>query len=159
MKIIHKFLIISLFLSYSLEQECNENNCKNGECIDNIICECFNNYSTHPHTNNKKCNYRKKKQWIAFLLEAIPSFGVGHLYLKNYTLGIAKLIIWLITSILIIFMRYYTIQREWKDEIALKFGLLSCIFTTSAIIWYITDLVLIGLNKYTDGNYIDLQPW
>ena len=102
---------------------------------------------------------KKKKQWIAFLLEAIPSYGVGHLYLKNYGFGIAKLIIWLITSSLIILMRYYTIQREWKDEIALKFGLLSCIFTSTSIIWYITDLVLLGLNRYTDGNNIDLEPW
>jgi hypothetical protein len=56
-------------------------------------------------------------------------------------------------------MRYYSVQREWKDEMALKFGLFSSIFTTVLIIWYITDLVLFGLNRYTDGNNIDLYPW
>ncbi len=70
-----------------------------------------------------------------------------------------KLIFWLITWSLLILMRYFTVQREWKDEMALKFGLLSSIFTTVLIIWYITDLILFGLNRYTDGNNIDLYPW
>ena len=156
MKKIYQFIIILFFICKTLE-ECGD--CRFGDCIDNQICECKDKYSTYPHDSDIKCSYKKKKQWIAFLLEAIPSYGVGHLYLKIYGFGIAKLIIWLITSSLIILMRYYTIQREWKDEIALKFGLLSCIFTSTSIIWYITDLVLLGLNRYTDGNNIDLEPW
>ena len=155
MKIIHIVIFFS-FLIFSF-QDCI--NCNHGKCIDNEICECNEKYSNYPHGAKIKCSYKKKLQWIAFLLEAIPSFGIGHLYVKNYGFGIGKLIFWLITWLLLILMRYYSVQREWKDEMALKFGLLSSIFTTVLIIWYITDLVLFGLNRYTDGNNIDLYPW
>ena len=158
MKKIQIYIIILLFSIYYSQND-KKYECINGENITEGVCECHNGYATYPHTENKKCNYKKKKQWVAFLLEAIPSFGIGHLYIKNYGLGIGKLIFWIITWSLLILMRYFSIQREWKDEVALKFGLLSSIFTSVLIIWYITDLVLIGLNRYTDGNNIDLFPW
>jgi hypothetical protein len=151
-----KIVIFLSFLIFSFE---DSSKCENGDWIDNNICECKEKYSTYPHDAERLCSYKKKLQWIAFLLEAIPSFGIGHLYIKNYGFGIGKLIFWLITWLLLILMRYYSVQREWKDEMALKFGLFSSIFTTVLIIWYITDLVLFGLNRYTDGNNIDLYPW
>ena len=153
-----KIVIFLSFLIFSFE-DCSK--CENGDCIDNNnnICECNEKYSTYPHDAERLCSYKKKLQWIAFLLEAIPSFGIGHLYIKNYGFGIGKLIFWLITWLLLILMRYFSVQREWKDEMALKFGLLSSLFTTVLIIWYITDLILFGLNRYTDGNNIDLYPW
>ena len=153
-----KIVIFLSFLIFSFE-DCSKCEIKNGKCIDNNICECYEKYSTYPHDAERLCSYKKKLQWIAFLLEAIPSFGIGHLYIKNYGFGIGKLIFWLITWLLLILMRYFSVQREWKDEMALKFGLLSSLFTTVLIIWYITDLILFGLNRYTDGNNIDLYPW
>src|SRR5690349_15200584 len=70
---------------------CDYTNCPEERGICNIDneCYCFQGYITteEGENNNTYCNYEQKSQMIAFLLEFILSFGLGHLYIKNYIIG------------------------------------------------------------------------
>src|SRR5690242_10650019 len=58
-----------------------------GYCSTSKTCQCnvkFSNYNT----NDELCSYEKRSQLIAFILEILLTFGIGHLYMYrlNYFL-------------------------------------------------------------------------
>ena len=114
---------------------------------------------THPYDNQEYCTYKRKKQWLAFVLEAVVAFGAGHFYTENYERAIPKLIFWLIGWFLFITMRVISVKREKRDEVALIFAMLSCVMTIGMIVWYAVDVIMIGLNRYEDGNGINFKSW
>lgn len=142
-------------------QECNNTNCnpKHGICTFNY-CQCNEQYATYPfNSKTDYCTYKRKKQWKVFVLEAVLAFGSGHLYSENYGRGISKLIFWIIGWAFFIMMRVFSVKKGKKDELAFIFSMLSCVFTFGMIIWYVIDVVMIGLNRYRDGNGINFESW
>lgn len=123
-------------------------------------CVCNPDYGTHPDKfPDEMCTYKRKKQWIAFVLEAVVAFGAGHFYSENYRMAIPKLIFWIIGWVLFLTMRIISMRREKTDELALIYASLSLLFTTGMIIWYAVDVIMIGLNRYEDGNGVSLYSW
>ncbi len=144
-----------------------------GNCIKNK-CYCFLGYISVDDVQiksniddihkGKYCNYKKKYQINAFLLELFLGFGVGHLYSGRYANGILKLI----CIPLALFMIYfYALSVKCIDkgtannkEIRIFFVTMSFFLVAMGIaFWIVFDAINFGLNKYTDGNGVELVSW
>ena len=136
-----------------------------GECkelSDNIgtyFCECYSGYYTYPEDNDIQCNYKKKSQLKAFLLELFLCYGAGHFYVHNYRYAIPKLIVFAFFYCLFIALRIITKAKE-ENKLA---NLIICISAGVTLIgmlaWQIVDLINFGYNKYKDGNKVSLLNW
>lgn len=165
------FFVLICVVQISYQEECSDENCDStqGNCSNNCnstqgeciygYCQCNEEYATYPYNSTPYCTYKRKKQWKAFVLEAVVAFGSGHLYTENYGRGISKLIFWVIGWTFFIMMRFFSVKNGKRDETAFIFSMLSCFFTFGMIIWYAIDVVLIGINRYRDGNGISFESW
>lgn len=161
-----KQCLILLFVSFFLFIPYCSSVCLNCEqpedCFrgtETTICNCQPEYETHPRDSTDQCNYQRKKQWISFILETVVAFGAGHFYAGNYARAVPKLIVWIIAWTLFGLMRVISVKREIEDPLALVYALWSFIFCSIIIVWYIADVVMIGLNRYRDGNGIEMIYW
>lgn len=159
-----KQLIILLFVflfPYCLNQCVNCIDPKYCSDITETIkaCVCQPEYATYPINSSSYCDYKRKKQWIVFLLETVVAFGAGHFYAGNYARAVPKLIVWITAWTLFVMMRISSVKREIEDPLALIYALWSFIFCFVIIIWYIADVVMISLNRYHDGNGIEMIYW
>ena len=142
-----------------------ETQCDKGDCVQfsddphKYFCECHKGYDTYPYDNTIKCNYRKKSQIKAFLLELLLCYGAGHFYIHNYKRAIPKLIVFAFFYCLFIALRIITKAKE-ENKLA---NLIICISAGVTFIgmltWQIIDLVNFGKNNYKDGNKIPLFEW
>lgn len=150
------FIVFIICIQISQSMQCGKESCIDGNsrCNGNY-CECHPDYWSKKD-DKEKCNYKRRKQSIYLILEAIPSFGVGHIYARRYVLGGFKMAYWLLSCVFLILMRYYSEKRNKYDETALKHAFISCILTIGMIVWWIVDFILILLCRYRDGNNIDL---
>ena len=150
-----------------------------------IDCICDEGYITEGEDDEVKCCYEQKLQKIAILLEILP-LGFGHYYSgRTINFGI-KLIF---QSIIILYMLFFSFCcqninkiRKYKgydlltnnnknDYIYnnnLKAKIDSTRMVTNAIyictfvimiIWQCLDILLFGLNVYTDANSVELKRW
>lgn len=152
-----------------------------------ITCVCDQGYVTVNDDDSVYCCYEQKLQAIAFVLEIIPGFGAGHLYLGNNILGGIKLsfFVVLITTMIVCSCYLRSIlkknanphkdykqipnnnePRSNKNENELTTNtieiVLSCIPTICIIIillWQFVDWILFGINYYTDGNNVKVKEW
>ena len=170
MKIFLKIYVFSIFVNIALVQcENNDINCgnytcasENGLCVKNgtdFICVCSEMYDSFPINDTIKCNYKRKKQSVAFFLETFLSYGAGHFYAENYQFAVPKLFFWLICYCLFIFLRVVTKSNEENNTTALIISLLACLFLTGMLAWQIADIIMYGTNFYQDGNGIALLSW
>ncbi len=133
-----------------------------GQCILNgtdYLCACSEYFDSYPQNATLQCNYRKKKQYIAFLLETLLTYGAGHLYCENYQIAIPKLIYWVFCYCLFIYLRLLIKSKEDNNTTALIISLLACLFLTIMLAWQLADVIMYGLNSYNDGYDIQLYPW
>lgn len=166
-----RFILFFLFFYRTLTQSiqnitCGENFCLNfnSTCI-NLTCICSPSYTTFPNSTYR-CNYRRKSQTTAFLLEFFLTFGVGHFYVQFYQFAVPKFFFWLIGIFLFMSYRIISKQKENENEdeddvdtTNLILALIACIFGYGMLVWQISDVILYGINYYTDGNLIGLEPW
>eukprot|EP01084_Bolivina_argentea_P317248 550037_1 len=76
------------------DRDCNGH----GICVYSSIsfCLCDSGYTTHNPPGNTECNYKQKSQMTAFLLSLIlGGFGAGRFYVGDYSLGVAKLLVFI----------------------------------------------------------------
>ena len=129
----------------------NETCSLNGECNSNGICVCYKKYTTYNAKKGIFCNYERKEQLKAFILEMIFGiFGGGYFYLERYVMGIIQCVI----TILFIYLFFYTPNCCDDCEI-LSF----CFFILIILTLYIISNIMIGLNMLTDNNGIKLEDW
>jgi hypothetical protein len=161
--------LISLNYCYSLLNErnlqdqilnCGDYKCPStgGKCSGQYseTCVCFPDYDSFPFDTYEMCNYKKKKQLYAFLLETFLMFGVGHFYLENYLHAIIKAIFFALGYFLFILLRTISKKTEENNTLTLVIAFMGCLTCLGMIIWQIIDIVLLGLGKYTDGNDVQL---
>lgn len=144
---------------------CNKENCLYGRCIDEGTCVCLQGYATnlnkqqqnyHLEKNQDKtfCNYKLKEQIVAFLLETLLVLGFGHIYAGRLIFGIVKMIC------IILFIGVDCIIKNSINEKSLKaknlYYSLSLAIYFILILFQLFDIVMLGLNKYTDGNGMPL---
>lgn len=123
----------------------------------NQICVCYDEYDSYPFDKFEMCNYKRKKQIIAFVLELFLMFGIGHFYLANYKLAIIKLIFFILGYSLFIVLRKMSKKTEENNTFSLLTALFGCFICILIIIWQIIDVILLGLGRYTDGKGIEMS--
>lgn len=145
---------------------CTRSNCPlPNNCIDDSTCQCYQgfvDYHDNSTNNNTYCNYKQKKQIVAFMLEFFVSLGVGHLYAGRTVFGILKLLVMLGPVILMILNCCFGIafKSERGQSILGIFTIIGgCILCVGYFAWQLVDLVMFGINKYRDGNGVPLQHW
>lgn len=121
-------------------------------------CVCSEEYSSFPFDLFEMCQYQKKKQIVAFLLELLITFGAGHIYCENYTLGILKAVYFAMTCGLFVLVRVLSKKTEENNTFILIVALFGCLSCIGLVVWQLVDIILLGLNRYIDGNGIDLYP-
>ena len=165
-------ILIFLYIFYQIESYSNipnfflvegVENCKNFKNTkfidDKVLCICKEEYATEPFDKDDiRCNYKRKKQLIVFILELI-GVGIGYIYANNYLIGISKLIYWLICITFCVLMRKEYVKRGDNDEKVIIVTFISFLLNVGLIIWYVIDLASIGIGSYLDGNGIDLYYW
>jgi hypothetical protein len=133
--------------------ECTSSNCDS--CISSIVCKCPLGYAQKKNVevniNQKSCQYKLKKQWIFFLLELFFPFGIGHFYAKRILYGIIKLLFLIIIISCDIFVK--RLIKGFKEIQNFNIGMY--LVYSSYIFWQLVDIVLIGINQFTDGNGMD----
>lgn len=154
---------------------CNDNvPCStNGSCFPDIFqyfnsiaqnktasCNCKMGYTSRP-MDIAQCCYKKKKQLVAFLLELCLSIGIGHFYYGNIVLGVIKLLLVLLLIIIICcsycFLLYSEMVVDKTKESISMWIINGCIILFA--VGYFIDLLLLGINFYTDNNGVPLKPW
>lgn len=154
------FLFLISFTSViNYPRTCNAGNVKHGNCVSSTYAMCQKKYATKEDEDDKWCNYKQRNQLTYFLIEAIAAFGAGHFYAKNYKYAVPKLIYWILTWSFIISVRCFSLKRGLNDQHNLVCSLAALLFTIGMIIWYVYDIVLIGENRYLDGDGVELNPW
>lgn len=162
---------------------CNMSNCKYGNCINNsTTCVCYLGYTTfttegkrnskylqsesenysniynynHVDSNSNitYCNYKQKEQFKAFLLETILIFGVGHFYSGRVLFGLIKALFFLLIISLDLMIKK-TLSKKNSKTNNLYFCA-SFVFYFIIVSLHLYDIVMLGLNKYTDGYGVEL---
>ena len=151
-------------------KKCNNETMK---CLDEVRkhhCSCIKGYITFVNDtkNVKYCNFKQKKQLIAFLLEFCVGFGAGHFYRHHFLMASLKLVAF-ISGIVFIFTFPITAKKVADcdcEAIAIILSILYYLYLCGLAFWYIWDLVHFGKNKYLDYTYksqigqgIAFEPW
>lgn len=140
---------------YYADGKCNINNCEN--CISATKCQCPNGYAQDPKKevkeNELSCTYKRKKQYVFFLLELFLPIGIGHFYAGRIINGIVKLLVMAAIIALDIILKN-KILKGFKTK--QRFSIVSYILYFGILAWICIDIVCIGVNHYKDGKGISL---
>ena len=150
-----------------------------------IDCICDEGYITKEEDDEVKCCYEQKLQKYAILLEILP-LGFGHYYSGRIINFGIKLIFQLVIILYMLifsfccqnmnkirkFRGYDLLPNNSKNDYIynnnLKAKIDSARMVTNAIyictfvimiIWQCLDILLFGLNVYTDANSVELKRW
>eukprot|EP00340_Litonotus_pictus_P008849 CAMPEP_0170514712 /NCGR_PEP_ID=MMETSP0209-20121228/1287_1 /TAXON_ID=665100 ORGANISM="Litonotus pictus, Strain P1" /NCGR_SAMPLE_ID=MMETSP0209 /ASSEMBLY_ACC=CAM_ASM_000301 /LENGTH=253 /DNA_ID=CAMNT_0010798911 /DNA_START=81 /DNA_END=842 /DNA_ORIENTATION=- len=142
--------------------KCTSDNCSHGKCIDEEYCVCHRGYASYKITNFEDsdedidpkdkiyCDYQMKEQIVAFLLETIFILGFGHLYAGRIVHGVLKMLI------ILLFVAFDLLLKSWIASKSLKtknfYYTLSLSLYFGLLVFQLLDIVMLGLNKYHDGN-------
>ena len=146
-------------LFFVLAEKCSEKNCSSryGKCVNGNVCKCRKGYANAPKFSLNKdqyCQYEQKKQKYAFFLELISFCGIGHLYSHRIIMFFLKFLLFAIT---LIFMISCMFNSSTKHSISnLLFKIASYSILLLFLCYHILDLMMLYLNKYTDGYGIPL---
>jgi len=135
---------------------CNTNVCNQGKgvCSDNNTCTCVKGFANIPIlTENKICDYKQRKQIVAFLLELCLACGIGHFYIGAWWLGMIKLLVIVLIPI------FFCSLMICSELFAKGYQLLIILFSFTGGLYWISDVILFGLNYYRDGNGVPLEHW
>ena len=142
---------------------CGDSFCSiNGGRCEDGVCKCKNGFITPEEDDFYNCCYKQKSALLAFILEALLIFGIGHFYVGNIKLGIIKSIIYailFISSLIICLKKIYNNKRFiFNSNVITKIFKTICILACGCtfIIWQMTDSVLFCLGIYTDDKGIKL---
>jgi len=158
LRFLQKFNCLNSTLSCSGHGECSQ---------DKKDCICESAYASlinpkDPASEDKRCNYERKSQLKAFLFELFLGFGAGHFYTERYTMASLKLTAFIFGIFIIclfpITAKFLSEKLE-SDCLVLSVSCFYYLCSIGLAFWFIYDLVTFGLNKYLDGNQIQLLSW
>jgi hypothetical protein len=140
---------------------CSKENCQApfGSCVDDKTCQCAKSYLNYPgnEAEVQSCTYNQKNQSVFFIIELLTVVGLGHIYAKRILYGAIKFSSICIILFVDCFFRKCLNKHEYKSRIC--FNNFVYILYFSILVWQTTDLIMIALNKFTDGNGIELHSW
>ena len=121
-------------------------------------CSCKEGYITYVNDTNNitYCNFRQKKQLIAFLLELCVGFGAGHFYRNEFTMASLKLVGF---ALGLLFICTFPITAKCIadcgcEALAIILSIFYYLYLCGLAVWYIFDLVYFGNNYYEDYSYV-----
>ncbi len=137
---------------------CEKNNCINGICISQNICECHPKYSYI--SNNQGCSYSRKIKIVALLLELFCPFGASYFYIERYKMGILKFCFVIIYPFILLICFCHCIAGS-HNKLNIKVqNIIGYIFYFSYLLgfitWYLYDIILLLKYNRKDGNNIYL---
>jgi hypothetical protein len=115
-----------------------------------------------------KCCYQKKHQAIAFLLEFVVGFGVGHWYIGKKWISLLKMISISILCVIIWVTSFFNLYKKGvyepstQEKRIKKKNMSVWIMIISMVlffVWQFVDAILFGINYYVDGKGHKLQEW
>ena len=136
-------------------EKCSELNCpKPNICVADDVCKCSEDSSSFLNATivikNKTeiiyCEYQRKNQIIAFLLEFFI-VSAGHFYSGNYVIASIK-----IQIPILMFLFYFFGHNNSKQ-------LTNVILLTVLALWWVFDFALYAFNIYRDQNGVKLKEW
>lgn len=136
---------------------CTAETCSNGYCKDKNTCVCKPGFAQGPSSDSKLCAYRLKRQMTAFLLELFLVVGVGHFYSGRYVFGGLKLLFIFSIMLFDLLVKYFF--RSDKYMIQRGYNAVIYVLYFSVIFWQVFDVVMFGINRYSDGNDMPLWIW
>ena len=129
--------------------------------ITHTNCTCLPAYASI-NGCTVKCEYERKKQLTAFLLELFVGFGAGHFYRASYLIASLKLVAFLF-GIYIICLFPVTAKCISEccdcDCLVVVVSLLFFACSVGLAFWFVFDLVRFGKNQLPDRYNITLIPW
>lgn len=156
-------LLTSVFACTNSVESCNGN----GVCNrDKTACICSQFYTTHEPINGTECNYKRKKQQIAFTMAVVPCFGwlgSAYFYIDQKVLGIMQLLTTLALITTSITHCYKKIPEEHEiliyHERDVVFIKTQKVLVAMVILWWLITSFMFAGNVYKDGNGIELASW
>jgi hypothetical protein len=154
-------LLLSFIWEFKAVEDCGSKQCINGICQNFAyeVCNCSDKYATVPEDNLQNCNYQKKSQLLAFVLESFVTFGAGHFYIEDFKVGFLKLFVWVLACFIFISIRFIANKENANSSSGVMIAFFGCFFCYVMVLWQIVDMVLFGINKIKDGNNIELVSW
>lgn len=157
-------------LFYKKNIICTSNNCPvPNACYDASTCRCADGYANYfePGDNTANtgpyCTYIRKKQLTAFLLQFFIFCGAGQFYVGNIQFAVPQLIISLAPCVISCIQLCAGIRFKSDGDSRpcchLVVVIINCIFACAFCGWWLADAIIFGMNKYTDGNGVPLEPW
>lgn len=133
--------------------QCTSENCP-GICRTEYVCECPSGWAqgTNVEVSSRKqsCGYKLKHQAVVFALEFFLVLGVGHFYSGRIAYAIIKLSVFLSVILFDIFIRKVTKIKSSKTRRCID--VFVYLLYLGLLIWQTFDVVMIGTNKFKDGN-------
>ena len=124
-------------------------------------CYCKKEYATREN-DNVYCDYTRKKQLVAFLLELFVGFGSGHFYRGEYLMASLKLAAF-VFGIYIICLFPLTVKCFdsccESDCCIIIISIFFFLCSVGLAFWFIFDLVRFGKNKYLDHEGVEFLKW
>ena len=140
-----------------IDEICSYNGYRNESIKNDVVCICQNEYQNDPNLNRKinnvtvQCSYEKKRRFITLFLSIFIPFGFDYLYLERifiFLLIFSSCLVMLIGNC----VRFAISQNTNKYFQESKWNIAFIIFALILIIWWIINIVLIGLGLIKDAN-------
>lgn len=156
---------------------CNKKNCKYpyGKCLNNSICKCLEGFVSFSKTLKKNstkilkdeiyCDYRQKKQIIAFFLELFFICGFGIFYLERFSQGILKFFIFFCFLVVVFLIKKYNIRFKFFLNENIYNGrnfLLNFLRIFLFLLFFslhVIDIFYLSTNSFLDGNEVLVYSW
>lgn len=139
---------------FRVSGQCDEESCKHGVCESKTVCKCKRGWA-HINERPLSCNYKLKKQYIAFLLEAFLVFGAGHFYCHRILYGFIKLAIF--TAVILFDCILKSCVKSKGIKIQNAATIISYTLYAGVIVFQLFDVVMFGINKHIDGYGLPLR--
>lgn len=145
----------SEYKCYNDTLDCSDN----GICTeDNLDCTCNPGFVTLENSF-QRCTYTQKSKSTALLLEAFIGFGMGHLYIGNYTFFIGKFLFYYFSCYfnlcIMVFVGSINDSNVNPDTYSAT-KRTSYIMFPIMIGWWLFDIIMFFMNKYKDSYSVDL---
>jgi hypothetical protein len=148
---------------------CNADTCaKPNYCVSSKVCKCTGDYITYNIKNEQNiyayCNYKRRRQLTALLVEIIIPIGFGHFYSGRMLCGLIKFMTYIIVGLYCLKVYWSGYPKVFTDNKKSTFDeiinfMLATLFLSAISIWHLFDLYMFFSNKYYDGNGVSLVPF
>lgn len=154
--------IVTMHHTYSFNCT-SESNCNyNGHCNDlEDSCICDHEWTTYSPPKGTQCNYKRKNQLTAFLLQLFLGkiSGAGYWYVEQYALALGETLFFWIGLIFICIAPCIRPDISEDSDITPYYVCFYYLWILTWVIWCIVSWIMFAMNEINDGYGVTLNPW